>query len=362
MASSSENRKQVGAPAQTESRYKCDLRGSHESLRYIANKWQALPFSLFIRRSLFYSYFYAVYFTIRLIRRDPDRLYCFPVAPDRPYGLWKCLRLLGVGPVGTPRIDHRLALAHFDATDVKPGQVSPFRAKLDLETFVVNGHCLSISKEIVERRFEEIFGEALHIDPTTFVGQGVKKSKRNSAHDGEIITFPVPLEEISPHCVYQRLIDNDWDEVYTRDYRVMIVGDEIPFVAILWRRREFRFGQCPAERARFSQPERLFSQEEQERFLNLARAMGVDFGLLDVLRSNSSGRIYVVDVNHTPHLPPPATENWRGIRAMHCMAQAFHRQFLERRYSRMQEVQTEQVSCAASLAMVKDGMPSAHGV
>ena len=310
---------------------------SSESFRYMGAKWQALSFKLFVRRSFFYSYFYILYFANRKAWRNADQLYCFPVTPARPYGIWKCLRLTGIRPATTPQDGSRLALAHFDVTTVEPRLMSKFKGGLHPETFVINEHCLSISKEIVERRFEKIFGEPLRIDPTSFVGQGIKKSKWNSAHDGEILSFPIPTEEVDPDCVYQRLIDNEWDEVYTRDFRVMIVGDEIPFVAILLRRREFRFGQCPAERASFAAPERLFSQEEQERLLNLARAMGVDFGLLDVLRSNSSGRIYVVDVNNTPHLPPPATENWRGILAMHLMAKAFKRQFLDRRYSRIDQ-------------------------
>lgn len=285
-----------------------------QSLRYVQKKWHVLSVGLFIRRALFYSYYYIANVLTRMTRRTADQLYCFPVGPARPYGIWKCLRLTGIRPATTPQDGSRLALAHFDVTIVDPREMSAFKSALHPETFVINEHCLSISKEIVERRFEEIFGEPLRIDPTGFVGQGIKKSKWNSAHDGEILSFPIPTEEVDPDCVYQRLIDNEWDEVYTRDFRVVVVGDEIPFVAILWRRREFRFGQCPAERASFGMPERLFSQAEQEQVLNLGRAMGVDFCLLNVLRSNSSGRIYVVDVNNTPDLPPPAPRTGEAFR------------------------------------------------
>lgn len=43
---------------------------------------------------------------------------------------------------------------------------------------------------------------------------------------------------------------------------------------------------------------------EAELLLRLCRALGLDYGELDVLRDVEDGKLYVVDVNNTPWAPP----------------------------------------------------------
>ena len=44
----------------------------------------------------------------------------------------------------------------------------------------------------------------------------------------------------------------------------------------------------------------MLSKDEQAKLLQFCRAIGLDYGELDVLRDNGDGRIYVVDANNTP--------------------------------------------------------------
>ena len=53
-------------------------------------------------------------------------------------------------------------------------------------------------------------------------------------------------------------------------------------------------------------PQDVFTDAEIERLGAFSRAMGLDWGGLDVLRDRASGRLYVVDVNKTDMGPPIA--------------------------------------------------------
>ena len=66
--------------------------------------------------------------------------------------------------------------------------------------------------------------------------------------------------------------------------------------------------------------------------LRFARALGIDYGELDILRDRDDGRIYIVDVNNTPFGPPnhlPWSDSRRAVRRL---AHAVSEQFLEGHY------------------------------
>ena len=94
------------------------------TMRYIGAKRRQLPLGIFIRRSIFYSFFYLVYFLRRIPGNPRSAIYCFPYLIRRPYGLWKCLRLTGTIMDEVPRGGVRLAVAHFDMTSVHPDEVA----------------------------------------------------------------------------------------------------------------------------------------------------------------------------------------------------------------------------------------------
>jgi hypothetical protein len=70
------------------------------------------------------------------------------------------------------------------------------------------------------------------------------------------------------------------------------------------------------------------SANEQEQLACLCESIGLQYGEIDVLRDNDDRRLYVVDVNRTPHGPPnglPAKEAWWAVTNM---AGKFRRAFL----------------------------------
>lgn len=72
----------------------------------------------------------------------------------------------------------------------------------------------------------------------------------------------------------------------------------------------------------------VFSQSEIAQLIEFSEKLGLDIGEIDVLRDNSTSRIYAVDVAKTPHSPG---DGYIGINGLICMwkaAKAFERQFL----------------------------------
>ena len=69
-------------------------------------------------------------------------------------------------------------------------------------------------------------------------------------------------------------------------------------------------------------PRDVFSDDEIEQLGAFARAMGLDWGGLDVLRDRMSGRLYVVDVNKTDMGPPIALPFLDKIAAVAALGRA----------------------------------------
>lgn len=157
-----------------------------------------------------------------------------------------------------------------------------------------NFGCLDVSKSRVAAVFEEVFGYPLAIDPETFVGPAVEKGELNGVHDGRVITCPHPR---APGKTYQKLVDTAVGP-YIHDLRTPCVGGK---PAVVWIKRK------PAEN-RFSihnlavtraAPEDIYSRQELDLIARFAARMGLDWGGLDILRDEPSGKIYIVDVNKT---------------------------------------------------------------
>jgi hypothetical protein len=150
------------------------------------------------------------------------------------------------------------------------------------------------------------------------------KSDANATHDGRVVRGPLP--ERDPKLSYQRVVDNEIAPGMVEDLRICVVGTEIPY--LLRKRRPLlrRFENYTA-RTDAIDPRSAFSEEEIERLLAFARTFGLDFGEMDVVRDRSSGLIYVLDVNTTPHSPPDSLISLDGISCMQRAATAFRRQF-----------------------------------
>jgi hypothetical protein len=160
---------------------------------------------------------------------------------------------------------------------------------------VINARCQDISKERVEKVFEEVFGYAMSIDPSVHTGLCVKKSDTNGVHNGCVVTCPVEREEGN---VYEKLINNQCDTDRVTDIRVLVFGDTIPFIIARYRSIHDRFDHT--QDIEILSVEARLSQNEVRDVLRFCNVFGLDYGELDVLRDRDDGRIYIVDVNNTP--------------------------------------------------------------
>ena len=70
--------------------------------------------------------------------------------------------------------------------------------------------------------------------------------------------------------------------------------------------------------------------DERERLLDVAAAMGLDVGAMDVLRDRDDGRLYVVDVNKTDMGPPAALGLRERLRMVRALSRAFRQLVRER--------------------------------
>ena len=263
--------------------------------------------------------FYRLAFAVaqaRRRRRATALVFPEPILPM--HTIWKTCMLLGLRIVRSPLPDTPDVTVYWEDATITTGPAAGSTA--------INARCTNIGKDIVERRFAEVFGYPLAIDPANHVGPYVRKSRENFAHDGTIRSGPVDTSE--QRYVYERLIGNTVDDGWqVMDMRTAIVGSRIPVVFLLFRSITDRFG-TDSRRAVVVSPDSVFSAEEQRLILALATAMELQFGELDVLRDAADGRIYIVDVNKTPTGPPRPLTLGERHRSMRLIANAFAAEYL----------------------------------
>lgn len=237
-------------------------------------------------------------------------------APDRPrpwYLVWAVCKFAGARIVNDPACADA-AFFFEDATRSTP----PLDA-LPAHLPRFNFDCADVSKSRVAAVFEAVFGYPLAVDPTAHHGPMVEKSEDNGAHDGRIVEGPcAPLAG----RVYQRVIDNRRDDGLVEDLRCPTILGRIDAMFIKRRPVEARFANANAEVER-ARAEELFSADERAKLAAFVRAMGLDWGGLDVLRDRQDGRIYVVDVNKTDMGPPTALALADQVRAARALARTF---------------------------------------
>jgi len=198
--------------------------------------------------------------------------------------------------------------------------------KLSLYMPVVNLHSRDISKKYVDDVFRSVFGYATIINPRQYTGKCVKKSDVNAMHDGMIVNCPIA--EPDEDCIYQRLIDNSLGNEAVEDIRVPVVNGCLDFVYLKRRYISERFLNTTFDTDVIPVNQAL-SSTEVRKLNEFCERSGLDYGELDVLRDNSDGRIYVVDVNNTPQGPPANTPKAQGKLAIRRIAEAFSHTWLD---------------------------------
>ena len=184
----------------------------------------------------------------------------------------------------------------WDPATYAPSSLIP--EKLKALSQVINYACTDISKSHAAEIFKAVFGYELTVNPLVYRGKCVQKSNINAQHDGQIIECPI--DQLQPDFVYQVLIDNEAGDGLVLDMRVPVFGDFLPFILFKYQPAIGRF-HAGSVRQQIVETSDAISHQEQGKILEFCRLMGLDYGELDVLRDRNDGRIYIVDVNPTPH-------------------------------------------------------------
>jgi len=258
---------------------------------------------------------------LRSVLRPRKTILFFPERPKTDSVAYKLCALLGFAITNNPRRHFDVAFKLKDATfcdAVELQNIPPGTRK------IINIRSLDISKRAVARAFAEVFGYAIEVDPTRYCGRLVEKSNHNAVHDGHERQGPLAADTIRANCVYQKAIENiSGNNGLVLDYRVAVLGDQIPLVYLKYRPLESRFSNTNSL-VKLEKPDAVFSHSELDKMLLLAARMGVDYGEFDVLR-DKDGRIYVVDINNTPNGPPNGLPEMEGKLALERLAKSFDR-------------------------------------
>jgi len=165
---------------------------------------------------------------------------------------------------------------------------------------IVNQDFVGCNKLTLDRHFKEVTGRTVQVGPQ-HNGPIVVKSIVNSRHDGRIYQAG-QLDQVADHQFTSRLINNvAEDDRFVEDFRIHICGDQIcPIGWKKWRPKNRRFG-TQADKAWVIPTRMYLSPEEMSQILQVAQALKLDFGEMDVLRDRDTGYFWVVDVNNCPY-------------------------------------------------------------
>lgn len=223
------------------------------------------------------------------------KIFFYPQPPHHRTIIFKICKQLGIKIITNPKHNYDFAFFWDDKTYSDDTNFPDIKAKN------INHNCADISKEKVDKVFAKVFGYDLSIDPLTYKGKCVIKSNENAQHDGRVIDCPV--DKVDENVVYQKVIDNTFDEKSFVDIRVPVLGNEIPLVYYKFKTNEKRFTN-DVSRAELHKTEDVLSAAEIKNIITFSREMNLDYGELDILRNKEDNKIYIVDVNKTPWGPP----------------------------------------------------------
>lgn len=211
----------------------------------------------------------------------------YPDKPVNAYTIFLICEALDYEIVTDPTKPYDICMAWHDTT---------FRNinYLDRLHDVINKDCNDISKEKVEEVHQNVFGYGTFIDPETFTGDYVKKNNYNGLRDARILKQTEIPED---GYIYQRLINNELDDLLIEDLRIFIIKGK---VVMLQRKRRFtdrRFGSSSVSAINAELTE--FTRDEITKIELFCKGMGMDYGELDACR-DTDGKLYIIDANNTP--------------------------------------------------------------
>jgi hypothetical protein len=239
----------------------------------------------------------AYYFNSILNGKEAKTILFYPEYPHKRTIIYKILKHLKYNITNNPKHKSDIVFYWLDATFRKDEHVlSQFNSSK-----VMNINCTDISKEKISVVFLEIFGYGLNVNAESYYGDCVKKNNLNAMHDGVIIQCPV--ENPEEGFVYQKVLNNTYDENLVMDLRTPVLKGEIPFIYLKFKKIRDRFTN-DVYKSEIVSVDEFLTKDEIKNISEFCLRLGLDYGELDVLRNKDDGKIYIVDVNYTPWGPP----------------------------------------------------------
>lgn len=198
----------------------------------------------------------------------------------------------------------------------------------------LNYFLVDTSKEFVSRSMEQHFGYTFKIDPKTFEGYCIAKHNGNGTKSCFFLKCPIDADEVfHDHC-YQKIINwsSPKDKNTLHELRIPIFKNIIPFTFFKTRNKGLRF--TSKNRSMDITPATAhLSPEECQSIITYCRKIGLEYGELDILRCDQSGKIYIIDVNNTAWWPPNKLENIERNIALNMMWNAWLEAFMPDKFS-----------------------------
>jgi hypothetical protein len=233
------------------------------------------------------------------------------IAPGQRLGFYlKGLGIESTTNISNPDITH---VHHYNYANrrVLPQVLEQFQ---DRGFNVVNSKLTNIKKDYIDDVFKDVFGYSVRVNPVTHRGAMVIKSSQNATHAGRIIQGPIPAHKVDtkprysnrgePHYrMYQKLIDTRISKDKIRDYRIIVMGYEPVLLLEKHIGITSTFHVAKGDYFHVLTDRTLnnaFSMDEAAKIKKFILQANVDFGEIDVLRSNYDGLIYIIDINDVP--------------------------------------------------------------
>ena len=220
----------------------------------------------------------------------------YPEIPSIPYIVYKICYLLNLSI--TNNIDDKNIYSAIFWQDRTYKATCNELERFSKTTKVFNINCTDISKKKVDEVFYKVFGYSTLIDPTIFRGKCIKKSNFNAMHDGRVIKCPVLKKD--KNYIYQIMINNQCNKSSIMDIRVPILGKYIPFLYLKFRSITRRFSN-KNDYVKIANVYDVFTKKELEKIHIFCNTFGLDYGEIDILKDIKNKKIYITDVNDTPH-------------------------------------------------------------
>jgi len=198
----------------------------------------------------------------------------------------------------------------------------------------INLFLMDTSKDFVAKSMEKYFGYSFKIDPKTYNGYCIAKHNGNGTKSCFFLKCPIDADEIfHDHC-YQKIInyvsENDPHILY--EIRIPIFKNIIPFSFFKTRNKGLRFTSKNKSMNIVPATYKL-SHDECQQILSYCHSIGLEYGELDILRCEETGKIYIIDVNNTPWWPPNKLGDIERNISLNMMWNAFLEAFMPEKYN-----------------------------